>query len=73
MIHDEKIAAQINELMLEITAKVTDSIYMVLEQCTPEEAERYRKGASYVLGYAYTDVLVPLYAEHPGLKPEGMP
>jgi len=73
MIHRHEIASQINSLMLEISNRVNESIRLVQAECSDEEFKAYRRAAGYILGYAYTDVLVPLYEHHPDLKPEGMP
>lgn len=73
MIQNPHVAGQISSLMLEISEKVNESMRLVQTECTGEEFKRYRLAAGYILGYAYTDVLVPLYEEHPHLKPEGMP
>ena len=73
MIHDIDVARHISDLMIELTQKIEESIHLVKDQCSEDEFKRYRLAAAYVLGYAYTDVMVPLYQEHPSLKPEGMP
>ena len=73
MIQKLEVASQINSLMLEISEKVNESIRLVQAECSDEEFKSYRRAAAYILGYAYTDVLVPLYEYHPDLKPEGMP
>lgn len=73
MIHDIAIARHISDLMIDLSQRVDESIRLVQDECSDEEFKKYRRAAAYVLGYAYTDVMAPLYEEHPSLKPEGMP
>jgi hypothetical protein len=73
MIQNPDVASQISSLMLEISERVNESMRLVQAECSDEEFKKYRLASGYILGYAYTDVLVPLYEEHPDLKPEEMP
>lgn len=72
MIKDKEVAAQINDLMIGITTKVVDSMLSVIEQCGPDEGAAYRKVAARAMGPIYSDVLFPLWAEHPELRPKHM-
>jgi hypothetical protein len=72
MIGDKEVAAQINDLMIGITTKVVDSMLSVIEQCGPDEGAAYRKAAARAMGPIYSDVLFPLWAEHPELRPAHM-
>jgi len=71
MIHDKQIAKRMLDLMDAISHQVNESIREVQEQCTEEEFKAYRRGAGLVMGYAFTDVMVPIYEKHPDLKPAG--
>lgn len=71
MIHDKNIAKRMLNLMDAISIQVNESIREIQEQCTEEEFRAYRRGAGRVMGYAYTDVMVPIFEEHPDLKPAG--
>jgi hypothetical protein len=72
VIHDKKLAKRMLDLMDAISGQVNESIREVQQQCTEEEFQAYRRGAGRVMGYAYTDVMTPIYQEHPDLKPAGL-
>lgn len=72
MIHDKEIAKQINDLMERCSSELNESIRLVQQKCTAEEFAAYRQGAGMVMGYIYTDVLAPLWKEHPELEPTGL-
>ena len=72
MIHDKKVAEQINAVMLKAQVEINNSIFLVKDNCSPEEFEAYRRGCAKVLGYILLDVLNPIYALHPDLKPKGL-
>jgi hypothetical protein len=73
MIKDKEVAAQMNDLMIGITTKVVDSMLSVIEKCGPDEGAAYRKAAARAMGSIYSDVLFPLWDEHPELRPKHMP
>ena len=72
MIKDPSIARQISDLMLEFSERINESILTVQEQCSPGEFKAYILAASKVLGEVLLEVMNPLYAEHPGIKPPGL-
>jgi hypothetical protein len=72
MVDDEKIARQISELMLDCGARLDDSVALVQSKCTPEELRVYRRAVGKVMGEILLEVLNPLYAKHPSLKPQGL-
>ncbi|MFY9531882.1 MAG: hypothetical protein WBC04_01140 [Candidatus Acidiferrales bacterium] len=71
MIRDTAIARQVRDLMIEISGRLDHSIVTVRECCPPEEFEAYRRAVGRILG-EMLEVLNPLYAEHPSLKPPQM-
>lgn len=72
MIRDAEVARQISDLMIEFSSRLDSSIATVKERCAPEEFEIYRRGVGRVLGEMLLEVMNPLYAEHPSLKPPGL-
>ncbi|MGO4703746.1 hypothetical protein [Dyella sp. 2RAB6] len=72
MVGDKQVARQLSELMLEYGAKLNDSIVLVMENCPEAEFERYRTAAAKVLAEMLLEIMNPLYAEHPDLKPVGL-
>ena len=70
MISNSETASKISELMLEIFNRVNESVAIVKETCTVEEAAAYRKAAGRVAGPIVMEVLGPLYDKHPSLRPQ---
>jgi hypothetical protein len=58
--------------MIEFSMRIDSSILSVQENCPPEEFKTYRLAAAKVLGEMLLEVMNPLYAEHPDLKPSGL-
>jgi hypothetical protein len=71
MIPDPKVAEQISALMLEISGRLDSSVALVNKTSTAEEAAVYRRAVGKILGEILLEVLNPLYAKHPSLKPAG--
>jgi hypothetical protein len=69
MISNASVAKQISDLMLDLFRRMDESVAMVKETCLPDEAAAYQKAAGRVAGPIAMDVLEPLYAKHPALKP----
>lgn len=69
MIRDRALAKQLIEVLNDCSNKIDKSIELVQEKCTDEEFIAYRKAAGMVMGYLYTDVLAPIYKQHPDLEP----
>jgi hypothetical protein len=72
MIRNTAVARQISELMIGISGQLDRSIVKVKTQCSAEEFEAYKHAVGRILGDVLLEVLNPLYAEHPSLKPPQM-
>lgn len=72
MIKDKSIARQVSDLMIEFSGRLDRSILTVQKKCPPEEFKAYRLAVAKVLGEMLLEVMNPLYAEHPDLKPTGL-
>ncbi len=72
MIHDKEIAKQLISVLERCSSELNESVHLVQQKCTAEEFSAYRRGAGMVMGYIYTDVLAPLWKEHPDLEPPEM-
>jgi hypothetical protein len=72
VIRDARIAKEISDLMIEFSGRLDGSIAMVMGQCPPEEFAAYRRAVGRIMGEMLLEVLNPLYAEHPSLKPAEM-
>jgi hypothetical protein len=71
MIENANVAKQIGELMQDCTARLDSSVALVRDECGEAELQIYRRAVGKVLGEILLEVLNPLYAKHPELKPPG--
>lgn len=69
---DNQIASDINKLMLDYAAKLNESLRVVMDRCPAEEFKRYREAVSDIMATMLLDVMNPIYAEHPELKPAAL-
>ena len=69
MIKDEETARQVIAALDEASSVINESIRLVQNRCSNDEFAAYRRAAGFVMGYLYTDVLAPLYKQHPSLEP----
>jgi hypothetical protein len=69
MIEKGDVAQQISSLMLEVSEQINQSVLLVKNECTTEEFASYRKACAKVMGYILLEVLNPIYAAHPEIKP----
>jgi hypothetical protein len=69
---DRTIADKINHLMLDISARLDESVRLAMDNSDGEEFQRYRRAVGKILGEIYLEVLSPLYAQHPSLVPKGL-
>ena len=72
MIENSEVAQHISSLMLEMSRKINESISFVKRECSAQEFEAYRKASAKVMGYILLEVLNPIYAAHPDMKPKGL-
>ncbi len=69
MLKDSIIAQQVSDLMIEFGERLNDSIIAVQEQCSPEEFNAYRLAVAKIMAEMLLEVMNPLYAQHPSIKP----
>ena len=69
MIRDPRIAQQVSDLMIEFQGRLNGSIITVQEKCSSEEFKVYRLAVGKIMGEMLLEVMNPLYARHPALKP----
>lgn len=72
MIDNEEIARQVSELMVEFSHRLDDSVALVRDQSSPSEFHVYRQAVAKILADMLLDIMNPLYARHPNLKPPGL-
>jgi hypothetical protein len=55
--------------MIEFQGRLNDSIITVQEKCPSEEFKAYRLAVAKIMAEMLLEVMNPLYAQHPSLKP----
>jgi hypothetical protein len=68
----QDVAREISAFMLETTEKLDRSVARMRAQLPPAEFGTYGRAVGTILADIITQVLDPLYAEHPDLKPPEM-
>ena len=66
------IAEKIAALMVEMGAKLNQSTADVQSAATTEEFRAYRSVVARIMGEMLTEIMNPIYREHPDLKPPGL-
>ena len=64
-------AEYLNSLILEFSSRLSDSVGVVKEKCSKDEAETYLKPVSQMLALGF-DVLDFIHEQYPDLKPASM-
>jgi hypothetical protein len=72
MIRDETVAAQVSSLLLDISARLNQSLIDTQGTLPDDEWQTYRISVAAIMGDIYLDVLRPLFEQHPRLKPPGL-
>jgi hypothetical protein len=73
VISDPDTARKIAKLALEIGRRLDRSLAHVQATCSPEEFTAYQRAVRKVKGDLLLEVLKPLCAAHPDLKPSELP
>jgi hypothetical protein len=69
MIKDAVIAQQVSDLMLEFQGRLDDWVIAVQEQWSPEEFKAYGPAVAKIMAEMLLEVMNPLYAQDPSIKP----
>ena len=69
MFENKEVAAEISKLMLDIGARLDQSLELVQAKEGAEAFERYRAVVATIMGEMLLEVMNPLYGKHPELKP----
>lgn len=65
-----EVAESILALVFEYGGKLNDSMLEVRDTSEEEEFHRYRRAVGNVLASAFENIIDPIFAEHPDLKPD---
>jgi hypothetical protein len=69
MISDRALAQEVGACMLECSAKLHDLVARAQVVCPESEYPQFRLAIGKVMGEMLLEVMYPLYAKHPDLKP----
>jgi hypothetical protein len=69
MIKVSLIAQEVSNLMIEFQGRLNDSLIVVQEQCSLEGFKVYRLAVAKIMAEMLLEVMNPLYAQHPAIKP----
>ena len=64
------IAEQVLATLHDASRKLNNMLWIVLNKCTKEQFDAYRRGVGGAMGYLFMDILEPIFREHPDLEPE---
>jgi hypothetical protein len=70
MFESEMIAANVSDLMLEFGARLDASVELVMKNCGTEEFQQYRTAVAKVMAEMLLEIMNPVYAQHPNLRPK---
>jgi hypothetical protein len=72
MFQNSESAKYISEMFLAINGQLNESVEAVESSCTTDEFLVYRRRVGVLINSVFETILVPLYREHPELKPDGL-
>jgi len=58
--------------MLDIGARLNETLRSIKEACPDEEFRKYRFGFANAMAAVFLEVLEPIFKEHPSLEPPGL-
>ena len=70
MIKDREVAAHVLTLAFEASAKLNESIHIVLASESKDEVPEFKRAVGAVLAELLTEILNPIIREHPELAPQ---
>src|SRR5580692_1911736 len=69
VIHDAQAAKYVSDLFRDINQRLLESLDNVESACTAEEFHTYKRRVATLSYSTFEQILVPIYREHPSLKP----
>ena len=66
------VAERMSLVLIEQSAQLNALVRLIQSTSTTEEFRKYRRGVGKVMAEILLELLNPIYAEHPDLKPEGL-
>jgi hypothetical protein len=72
MVKDKEFAKEVVDLALEYSGRLDESLGRAKEICSETEFLAYRSAIADVLGEVFDQLLLPIFAAHPELKPKDL-
>jgi len=60
------------DMMQDITARLNNSIYLVMEAADEDEFRRYKVAIGQAMGGIFLDIKSPIFEQYPDLTPVGL-
>ena len=70
VIKDKVFAKEVVEMLLDCSGRLDESVARAQKLCPEEEFLAYRKAIRDVMGETFDQLLLPIFAAHPELKPK---
>jgi len=67
---NKELSKEIIALIMNQTKELNDALFKIEQECEKEGLMIYRQGFGKVMGYQLTEILNPIFKEHPDLFPE---
>ena len=71
MIEDKDMAKKLNEVLLEVSGSLNDSIFLAMEGCSEEEVKAYKHAVACVMAELGFKIFFPLWNKYPDIAPDG--
>jgi len=69
---ERHVAEQVLAALFDASGKMNDTLWLILNKCTKEEFNAYRRGTGRAMGYLFVDIIRLILREHPDLEPEDL-
>ena len=67
---NQEVATKVIELMLDVGARLDNSVALVQDNCSEAEFCAYRQAVGKLMGTMLLDIMNPVFDKYPELKPE---
>jgi len=64
------VAKEVNDIMFSISGQLNQSVAFFQTRMKDEEFIKYRRAIGAIMATMWEEIMCPLYAEHPNLKPQ---
>jgi len=72
VVSNKAFAKEVVELLLEYSGRLDESVARAKKVCSEAEFLAYRSAVGEVMGQTWEELLIPIFAVHPELKPKDL-